>query len=133
MVEFNSAAVSSPTAAVTLDLEGDLDPTSIASKTQVFNVCKECGKHSHLYRSKEEFIAVSARKEEEAELNSKLITNGILYAIIGFVIVLINLIFSNQNAEDPGLFGFGFLDVIIGGGFGFLTGCMVSFFCGGGQ
>ena len=146
MVEFNSAAVSSPTAAVTLDLEGDLDPTSIASKTQVFNVCKECGEHSHLYRSKEEFIAVSARKEEEAELNSKLITNGILYAIIGFVIVLINLIFSNQNADqDPGFFdsiifdGFsGFIGLcifagIIGGGGGFLTGCMVSFFCGGGN
>lgn len=146
MVEFNSAAVSSPTAAVTLDLEGDLDPTSIASKTQVLNVCKECGEHNHLYRSKEEFIAVSTREEEEAELNSKLITNGILYAIIGFVTVLITLIFPNQNVDqDPGFFdsiifdGFsGFIGLcifagIIGGGVGFLTGCIVSFFLGGGE
>jgi hypothetical protein len=61
-VDFNSVAVSSPRTAMTLDLEGDVDPTVVTSaKAQVINVCKNCGSQS-LYPTKSEADRAKSRE-----------------------------------------------------------------------
>ncbi|MDB4660795.1 hypothetical protein OAL53_02860 [Akkermansiaceae bacterium] len=112
MVEFNSTAVSSPTAAVTLDLEGDFDPTRIASKTRVLNVCKECGKHDHLHQTKEDFIA----EEEESERQGTIFFDAIVFAIVGIVLLLLFPPFKVP------IFGRIFYAVVFGGGSGIFVG-----------
>ena len=120
MVEFNSAAVSSPKSAVTFDIEGDFDPSIIASKTKIFNVCKECGQHEHLYQSKEEAFVVRTRQAAEAERQSDLwgsiIGVGIIFAIIG---IAVYLMFS---FDDENFAASLFLAICFGGGAGALVG-----------
>lgn len=128
MVEFNSTAVSSPTAAVTLDLEGDFDPTRIESKTQVFNVCKECGQHDNLYQSEEQFIAIRERRKQEGEQFKLAIGEGIIFAIVGALVGgVIMLLFKPTEIvglpNDGGLGAFMWA-VFIGG----ICGGVVGFF-----
>ncbi|MDB4660797.1 sel1 repeat family protein [Akkermansiaceae bacterium] len=86
MVEFNSTAVSSPTAAVTLDLEGDFDPTRIASKTRVLNVCKECGQHGNLYVSREQWRETQEQAQEQENLARGMLVQGVLSIPIGILL-----------------------------------------------
>jgi uncharacterized membrane protein len=50
MVDFNSVAVSGPTRAYTLDVDGPIDPTFIHSQKKVVNICKDCGSEN-LFKS----------------------------------------------------------------------------------
>ena len=74
-VDFNSVAVSQPTSAFTMDMDGPVDPTVVRSSSTVINVCKNCGSqdlfpsaaaHSAAIRQVREVAQRDAREAEKA-------------------------------------------------------------------
>ena len=80
-VKFNSATVSGPTRAYTLDLDGPIDPTIIRSSSKIVNVCKNCGSQN-LFQSEAAFQS-SLRRAAQAENNENL-----AWIILGVVTIL---------------------------------------------
>lgn len=126
-VNFNSTAVSGPTRAYTLDLEGPVDPTIIRSSSKVLNVCKNCGSQN-LHVSKAMFRASqrrAARKEHKENIAWKVLGVICLMAGIGFGIALASSATTAPPDSDAAKWG-------VAGSFvvGFLAGSISIGFIG---
>jgi hypothetical protein len=78
-VDFNSTAVSGPTRAYTLDLDGPIDPTIIRSSSKVVNVCRNCG-NQNIFHSK---AAYQANQKQVAEKHSEKGFHAMMINILG--------------------------------------------------
>ena len=128
-VDINSVAVSKPTSAFSLDMEGDVTPTVVNSSTNVINVCKNCGESDYLYisasvakkvkqerkiaRQKANIARQKAKKAEEKVYKTGclmgLIGSPIFGIIIGFVAVdsfVVGPFFSSDTPVANFIYGF---------------------------
>jgi hypothetical protein len=109
MVDFNSVAVSSPTRAYTLEIDGLIDPTIIRSSSQVVNVCKNCASQN-LFRSKSAYnsnLDAISRKNRNTAKSLKWWL-GIFILALGAIGSMFLGLGSNQT-----FLGFGFNELII--------------------
>lgn len=107
MVDFNSAATSTPKGAVTYDMEGDLDFTRIESETKIFNICKECGSQS-LYQSKQQWIQYQNQAYERAKYERR-VKRSLIFSIPACILLSSSLLSVHYMMD----FGFGVLGGVI--------------------
>ena len=129
MVDFNSAAVSSPKSAVTVDIAGDVDPSIISSKTKILNICKECGQHKHLYKSKEQASVARKRQAAEDELWGSVIVGGFIFAIITIIIFCVVIMKNDGEGFIEALYAATLSGTVIGGFLGAFLGALYHKVC----
>ncbi len=84
-VDFNSVAVSQPTSAFTMDMDGPVDPTVVRSSSTVINVCKNCGSQD-LFPSAAAHSAAIRQTREDARRKSENQEASLGFGCIGGVV-----------------------------------------------